>query len=210
MLRRLLVVRTHALAGVILLSLAALAQSIHAKQQQEQQTSQSQQQASQPQQDSPAPPKPEAEPGPKPKKVWTNDDVVSLRTPADVFLAEKEEQEAANAKVSAKKADFAKQVKEAGLTVELPSTAEETQRLIKVREDQAGDLQKRLDQLNHDLSGGDELQRATIQQHIETVTLGLRKVQLEVKVLHAHLEDLAKTAPAEPSPAPPPSPEKPQ
>jgi hypothetical protein len=208
--RRLLVVRTHVLAGVILLSLAALAQSAHARQQQEQQTSQSQQQASQPQQDSPAPLKPEAESGPKPKKVWTNDDVVSLRTPADVFLAEKEEQDAANAKASAKKADLAKQVKEARLTLELPATTEETQRLIKVREDQAGDLQKRLDQLDHDLSDGEELQRAIIQQHIETVTNDLRKVQLEIKVLRTHLEDIAKTAPAEPSPAPPPSPEKPR
>ena len=206
----LVIIRNHALAGVALLLLAGLAQSTHAKQQQEQQSSQSQQQASQPQQDPAVPPKAEAEPGPKPKKVWTNDDVVSLRSPADVFLAEKEEQEAAKAKASAKKADLAKQVKESGLTLELPPTAEETQRLIKVREDQAGDLQKRLDQLNHDLSDGEELQRAITQQHIETVTNDLRKLQLEIKVLQAHLDGLPKAAPAEPSPAPPPSPEKPK
>jgi hypothetical protein len=177
-----------------------------------QQATQSQQQSSETQQQSqqqkpsetPAQPLPES--GSKPRKIWSNDDVVSLRTPADNYLAEKEMQKAADAEAATKKAELARQIKEAGLTVELPSTSEGTEGLIKIKEEQAKDLQVRLDLLNHDLP--EAAKKAPIQQQIEAVSHDLRKIQLEIKVLQSHLESFPKAATGESvsAPATPPSP----
>src|SRR5271170_5452418 len=74
--------------------------------QEQQQSSQSPPQ--QPVQPSPQPSDPSA---PKPKKIWTNDEVITLRSPADTYLAEKEAQEVADHKAADKKAELAKQIK---------------------------------------------------------------------------------------------------
>jgi hypothetical protein len=178
--------------------------------QSQQQSSESQQQAS----EQPKPPETPAQPaasGPKPRKIWSNDDVVSLRTPADNYLAEKEMQKAADAEAATKKAELARQIKEAGLIVELPSTREETEGLIKIKEEQAKDLQVRLDLLNHDLPEAEATKKAPIQLQIEAVSHDLRKIQLEIKVLQSHLETFPKAVPGEavstpPTPPAPPSP----
>ena len=179
--------------------------------QSQQQTSEPQQQASQPQKTPETPAQPQAASGSKPKKVWSNDDVVSLRTPADVYLVEKEAQEAADAKEAVKKADLARQMKEAGLTIKLPSTSEETQRLIEDKEAQIRDWQAWLDRLNHDLPDAPEQQKEAIQKQRDALTSDLQKDQLELKVLRDHLHDLPTTTTAGPPSAPdaPSSPQNP-
>jgi len=196
--------------GVVLV-FAGLSQSAYGVLWQELQTSQVQQQVSQPQQNPQSSPQPQDPSAPKPKKVWTNDDVISLRSPADTYRAEKEAQEAADAEAAVKKAELATQIKEAGLTIKLPSTPEETRQLIKDTQEQIAALQARLDRLNHDLPDALEPQKTAIQKQIEALTVDVPRNQLELKVLRGHLEDLVKTAPSGPASAPPapPSPENP-
>jgi hypothetical protein len=171
-------------------------QSPPAQQQQDSQT---------PVQPSPQPPDPSA---PKPKKIWTNDEVITLRSPADTYLAEKEAQEAADAKAAEKKAELAKQIKEASLTMTLPSTPEETQRQIKAREERIGDMQAALDRLNKDLLTTADDQKGATQKQIDQFTVNLQKAQLELKVLQDHLQRLTKTPSSElpGSPTVPPTP----
>lgn len=188
--------------GVALFS-AALSQSAYAGRPKEQQTFQAQQEASQPQQNPQPSPPPQDPSTPKPKKVWTNEDVVSLRSPADTYRAEKEAQEAADAEAAVKKAELAKQIKEAGLTIKLPSTPEETRRLIKDKEELIRASQERLDRLNHDLPEALEPQKTAMQKQIESLTVDVPKDQLELKVLQSHIEDLVKIAPNQPPSAPP-------
>ena len=191
-------------AGVVLV-LAGLSPSVYAGWRQEQQTQQAQQQTSEPQKN-PQPPQPPDPSAPKAKKVWTNDDMPSLRSPADTYLAEKEAQEAAAAEAASKRAELEKQIKQAGLTIDLPPTAEETQRLIKTKQERIKELKDHLDLLNQGLPDAPENQKAANQRQIEEFTGDSKKLQLEVKVLEDHLQSLAKTAPSAPPsavPAPP-------
>jgi hypothetical protein len=179
---------------------------------QEQQTSPAQQQASRPQQN-PQPAPPVQDPSaPKPKKVWSNDDVVSLRTPADIYQAEKEAQEAADAETAAKKSELAKHIKDDGLTIKLPSTPEETQTSIKDKEERIKDLRERLDRSNQDLPEAEGSKKVAIQLQIESLSSDLTKTQLEVKVLRNHLEEFAKGATGESGSTPmtSPTPQNPQ
>lgn len=137
----------------------------------------------------------------KQKKVWTNDDVVGLRSPADNYRFAKEAQEAADAAEAAKKAAFEKQVKEAGLSMKLPSTAEETQEKIRAKQSEFADLQEGQQRLK------DEVARATVEdapakrRQLETINVNLRQAQLALEVLEQHLQSLAKAAPGETPPA---------
>jgi hypothetical protein len=194
-------------AGVALL-LAGLSPSAYAGWRQEQQTRAAQQQTSEPQKN-PQPPQPADPSAPKPKKVWTNDDVISLRSPADTYQAEKEAQQAADTEAAVKRAELDKQIKQARLTVDLPPAAEETQRLIKSKQERIKELKDRLDLLNQGLADAPENQKAANQKQIEEFTGDSKKLQLEVKVLQDHLQSLAKTAPSEPPPAVPAPPSAP-
>jgi hypothetical protein len=191
-------------AGAALL-LVSLAQSAHAAPQQEQQSSQAQQQASEPQktqQPSSQPPDPSA---PKRKKVWTNDDMPALRTPADTYLEEKEAQQAAAAEAATKRAEREKQIKQAGLTMDLPPTAAETQRLIKSKQERLQELKDHLMVLTQGLPDAPENQKAADQKQIEEFTGESQRLQLEVQVLEDHLQSLTKPGPSEQPPAPSPS-----
>lgn len=196
----------------VLLLISMKAHALSAEVQEGQQQSQSQQppppQNSQPSSPQIALPEQTAS---KKHRVWTNDDVVSLRSPADTYLAEKEAQQAAHAEEAAKKLALAKQMKEAGVTLDLPSTSEETQRLIKAKQDQIRDFQDAIDRLNKDLPDALQDRKPEIQKEIETFKGYLQKAQLELSVLQDHFQDLAKTQPSETPPSPPaPSPPSPR
>lgn len=146
--------------------------------------------------------------GLKPRKIWTNDDVVALRTPEDIYVAEKEAQLAADSKAAAQTAELEKRIKQAGLKIELPHTPEETQRLIKDREGRIKDLQERLSGLSQALLAAPADQRASTLKEIETLTLNSQKAELELGVLQDHLANFVNVAPKEneassPKPAPP-------
>jgi hypothetical protein len=168
---------------------------------QEQQSSQTQPPSSsqpQPQQSS-APEKPPS----KPKKVWTNEDVVSLRTPADAYQAEKEAQAAADAEAVAKDIAQARLPKDAGSTIKLPATAEETQHMIQTKQEEISDEKAGIERMNNELPSTPEDQKAAVQKEIDRVTGDLRKNRVELEALQNHLQKLKKTAVNQSSPVPP-------
>jgi hypothetical protein len=205
-----------ALAGALLL-ISMNGHAFAAQVQEQQQQSESQQPPPPPPPQNPLPSSqqvpPPAQPASKQHKVWSNDDVVSLRSPADTYLAEKEVREAADADAAARKAALAKQIKEAGLALKLPSTSEETERLIRAKQDQIGDLQDGMDRLRKDLPDAPPDRKPEMEKQIETFTGYLQKAEVELSILRDHLQDLAKTPPNEKpsapsapsSPPPPPS-----
>lgn len=142
----------------------------------------------------------------KRRKIWTNDEVISLRTPADEYLAEKESRESARAKAAAKSATQPKATIEAPPEVKFPTTIEETQLLIKNKEQDISDDQASLIGLNTELANASDEQKKAKQREIEIVAAELDRARNELKALQDHLVDLHKP-PAGKSPAelPPPS-----
>jgi hypothetical protein len=199
-----------ALAPLLLWHLfASSAPAKQAQQQGQEQSQQSQSVQSQP----PLPADPPSSAAPQPKdsgdligplpikrrKIWTNDDVVSLRNPADRYLEEKEAQQAAAVEAAAKRADLAKEVKDAGLTLDLPSNADATQRLIRDREEHLKDFQQRVDLLRHLVPDAPAEKKDVMQKQLEDFTREVRKSELELKYLHQHLDEQNKANPREPS-----------
>lgn len=146
----------------------------------------------------------------KRRKVWTNDDVVTLRTPADSYLLEKEEEDALKAQEAMKaeaptdvgaKADS---LKDADWHRQLPSSIGETQLLIKNKEQDISDDEATLDGLKAELATAPEERLKAKQKEIEIVTDELDRAKNELKVLEDHLAELGKP-PASVTAAPPPS-----
>jgi hypothetical protein len=189
------------------LSLTPLANRPAVWQAQEQPSSQIQQQPPQQQQSAqqPSNSQPSQQPEAKQKKVWTNDDVVSLRSPADVYLAEKEAQDAAAAEAAAKGAAKTKLVDGAEPTEKLPSSGLETQKLIAAKESQIADDQQALDRYTAELPTEPAERKDRMQEEIKRITGDLPKERLKLKMLQEHLDELNKaqlngtTAPPPPS-----------
>jgi|HubBroStandDraft_6_1064221.scaffolds.fasta_scaffold82008_2 hypothetical protein len=183
------------------LFLVPLAHSSLVGRPQQQQSSQTQPpQNSQPQLQQSSPPE---KPASKPKKVWTNEDVVSLRTPADTYQAEKEAHAAAEAEAVAREASQAKLIKDAGLTVKLPATAEETQLMIKTKQGEISEEQAGIERMNNELPSTPEDQKAAVKKEIDRVTADLQKDRVELEVLQNHLQKLKKTTANQSSAVPP-------
>jgi hypothetical protein len=164
---------------------------------------------------SPTPPpssQPASDPAPligplplKRRKVWTNDEVIQLRTPVDNYVAEKEAREAAEAEAAAKVAAKAKLVDEAGSTEKLPATVEETRKLIAAKESQIADDQQALDRYTAELPNEPAERKDRMQGEISRITARLPKERSELKVLQDQVEKLTKMQPKEAT-APPPLP----
>ncbi len=184
-------------------------------------TEQEQQQSQQP---PPPPPSPTSPPSAQPasdpeppigalpvkrRKVWTNDDVVVLRTPTDNYLAEKEAKRAAEAEAAAKeaarKAD-AKSDKELPLDIKLPATAEETEKMLKETQIDTQEDIDALDKLHKELLETPAEQQVEKQKEINRLTGNLETLQRDVKALQEHLQSLRKKSQGENPPqlAPPP------
>lgn len=187
---------------VALFLLASLAVSAPAAVQQGQPSS-SQQSAQQaqngPAQSAQTPPPRQAPP--KQHKVWSNEDVVSLRTPEDTYLVEKEAQEAAAAEAAAREAAADKLTKELGLTMTFPATPEETQQGIEVREQQMKEDRATLERLNRELPEISAERKSEKQKEIERVTNDLQTACIEIRLLQNHLQKLTKPPATETSPA---------
>jgi hypothetical protein len=179
---------------------------------QEKQQSQSQQ--------PPAPPSPTPSPSAQPasdlappvgalpvkrRKVWTNDEVVLLRTPADDYLAEKEAKRVAEGEAAAKSTAKSKTTVAATTESKLPTSIEETQLLIKNKEQDITDDQASLVSLNAEMANTPDEQKKSKQKEIEIVAAELDRARNELKTLQDHLADLQKP-PAGESTAPPPPP----
>jgi hypothetical protein len=155
---------------------------------------------------SPPAPLPDAPVG-KQRKIWTNDDLVLLRTPADNYVVEKEAREAAEAAEAVARANSAAQpmtAKEAPLEIKLSSSIEETQLLLKNKEQDISDVQAALVSLNTELVNLSDEPKKAKQKEIEIVAAELDRARNELKALQEHLVELQKPPASESTAAPPP------
>ena len=131
------------------------------------------------------------------KKVWTNDDLESARSPMDQYLVDKEAREAADAAQAAADA-IASEKAMAGLKT--PATVEETQRAIDDTQQDINDQNDALDRLNKELQSAPDVQKAGIQREIDRHTTGMQTSQQDLKVLQDHLRQLnSKSSGANPA-----------
>jgi len=145
----------------------------------------------------------------KQRKVWTNDDVILLRTPADIYLLEKEAKEAAEAEAASKDAALkaaAMSGNEPALDIKLPDTPEETEKMLKSSQ---ADLQEETDvlgKLRKEVLDTPEEQQPEKQKQIDHLAGNLETLQRDVKALQEHLQTLREKSQSEnpPAPAPPP------
>ncbi len=184
---------------------------------QEQQQSQSEQQPPPPPppaQSSQPPPAPAGEqPAVKQKKVWTEDEVILLRTPADTYQVEKEAKEAADAKTAAQEAARRAQEKSGKqpAAIKLPETIEDTEKKLKDTQQHIQAQSDQLDGLQAELLSAPDDQQAGKRKQIDQLIANMEALKLERKVLQDHLQKLQeKTKPETPAtataPPPPPSP----
>jgi len=128
----------------------------------------------------------------KTKKVWTNDDLESSRSPTDQYLLDKEAREAADAAQAAADA-IASERATAG--IKMPATAEETQRAIDDAQQDVNDQNDALDRLNKELDSAPAEQKTGIQREIDRHTTGVQTSQQELKALQDHLKQLNSKSP---------------
>ena len=145
----------------------------------------------------------------KRRKVWTNDEVVSLRTPADDYQVEKEAKEAADAKAAAKEAAIRaalKSEKEPPPDIKLPATPEETEKMLKDTQDDIQEEMVILDKLRKELLDAPTEQQVDKQNEIDRLTASLRPLRRDAKALQDHLQTLRGKSQAENLPPPPAAP----
>jgi hypothetical protein len=145
----------------------------------------------------------------KQRKIWTNDDLILLRTPADIYLLEKEAREAAEAEAAAKDAALkaaATPGKEPALDIKLPDTPEETEKMLKNTQDDIQEETVVLDRLRKEFPDTPEEQQPEKRKEIDRLAGNLETLQRDVKPLQEHLQMLREKSPSEnpPAPAPPP------
>jgi len=144
----------------------------------------------------------------KRRKVWTNDEVVTLRSPADNYLAEKEAKEAADAKAAVKEAAIRaaiKSEKEPPLDIKLPATPQETERILKAANDDIQEETIVLDKLHNELLDASPEQQAGKQKEIDRLMANIETLRRDAKALRDHLQAFrvkpqGETPPAMPQP----------
>jgi hypothetical protein len=128
----------------------------------------------------------------KTKRVWTNDDLQSSRSPTDQYLLDKEAREAADAAQAAADA-IASERAIAG--IKMPATVQETQRAIHDAHQEINDHNDALDRLNKELETAPDVQQAGIQREIDRHTTGVQTSQQELRALQDHLKQLNSKSP---------------
>jgi hypothetical protein len=141
----------------------------------------------------PAPAAPEPQkPASTTRKVWTEDEIVSLRSPADNYIAEKEAREAAEA--LAKGRTVAAEVCPSSVKLKGPKTLEEAERAILDSLGDIDDQKATLAKLNKELDESPEDQKAAKSKEIERRTVVLEESQKELKALQDKRDNLASKA----------------
>jgi hypothetical protein len=182
-----------------------------APQQAEQQQSQSQQQSTPP----PTQQKPQSTAAPsaspqtnaKGHRIWTNEDLVALRTPADIYLLEKEALEAAEAAAAAAKEAADREAATSGQEqapgIKLPQTQEETEKMLKDTQANMQEESLALESLKNELPNTPTEQQAEKQKEIDRVTASLEKLKRDAQALEDHLKTFGEKPSTENPPAPP-------
>ena len=141
-------------------------------------------------------------------KVWTNEDLVALRTPADIYLLEKEALEAAEAAAAAAKEAADREAAANGQEqvpgIKLPETQDETEKMLKDTQSNMQEQSLALESLKNELSNTPTEQRADKQKEIDRVTESLEKLKRDSQTLEDHLKTFGEK-PSTENPAAPPS-----
>ena len=148
---------------------------------------------------------------PKAKRVWTNDDVTTLRQPADVYEEEKRkkaEEEAAKSKEKAAAggaaADAAKQKPESPEEDFLPKTVEDAEKLVAAKQYEIGQQYEAIDLVKKELAEATtDASRAAFQKRIDQLTATLEESVAEMKAVDGRLLELKAKPPASPKPPAP-------
>jgi hypothetical protein len=126
----------------------------------------------------------------KPHKVWTEDDIESLRSPGDVYRLQKEAQAAAQA--SNHEAAPNKLAPQTTVAIKQPATLEETERAIKDSQDDIQDQKDTLARLSQELRESPADQKAVREKEIERRTAVLQESQNQLKAFQVSRDDLAR------------------
>ena len=138
---------------------------------------------------------------PKKPRVWTNDDVNSLRSPSDQFLREKEQKDAQEPATKQAPSSMPPQsaAKVEGLpNVPAPTTVQDADQLIAQQEAELASQQEFVKQTEKELADADESQRPKLNGRIEYHTKVIGRIQAEIAQLQAERDALAKK-PASPN-----------
>lgn len=123
----------------------------------------------------------------RPQKIWTNDDVVALRTPMDIYILEKEVRTAAEEA-------FAVQRLLSCFAFDQPGgTLEETQLEIKSTTQAIQDSQEAVTQARLQLSNSPEVLRLRNQLELSRRTAELDERRARLVALQKHLSELNGT-----------------
>jgi hypothetical protein len=120
---------------------------------------------------------------PRQVKIWTNDDLIALRTPADLYILEKEAQAAA-IETQAVMVCFAWN--------ETETTIEETQKAIQDRLQSIRDSEDAVAQVRKQLDDAPESLKARNQKELERRTAELETSREQLSVLRQRLRELTK------------------
>lgn len=141
----------------------------------------------------------------KKRKVWTNEDLVALRTPADIYVLEKEAREAAEAEAAEKEAaqrEAAKAEASASPEAKLPATQEETEKLISNKQGDLDEETTALAKLKTELPDTPAEQQPDKQKEIDRLSADTEALQRDLKILREHLKTFAPKSEEQTSPPP--------
>lgn len=145
------------------------------------------------------------QPDAKKRKVWTNEDLVALRTPADIYILEKEAREAAEAEAAEKEAalrEAAKAEASAAPEAKLPATQEETETLISNKQGDLDEETAALAKLKTELPNTPAEQQPDKQKEIDRLSADTEALQRDLKALQEHLKTFAPKSEEQTSPPP--------
>ncbi|HKV25000.1 MAG TPA: hypothetical protein VJN93_10460 [Candidatus Acidoferrum sp.] len=119
--------------------------------------------------------------------VWTNDDLIAMRTPEDLYLQAREKE----SEVLQRKASTSSDAKDPIVpAVKLPATIAATEQSIREDQQDVYDAKEKLAELSDQLSTAPEDQKPGKQSEITRRTGILQATERELKVLEEHLEKL--------------------
>jgi uncharacterized coiled-coil protein SlyX len=134
-------------------------------------------------------------------KVWTNDDLLATRTPADIYMFEKEAHDAANAAAATFQA-----VASCFAFNQPEATSEDTQKAIQDIGPSIRDSEDAVAQATKALQDAPESLKARNQAELDRRTTELDKLREQLRVLQERLRQLNNQPAGEPSSEQSPSP----
>lgn len=148
----------------------------------------------------------------KARKTWTDDDVASLRSPADIYLAEKEAQAAEAARLAKQQAAAAKQAvpvkasKPVGGPPALsnPKATADADKMIEWEDRDIQAQQEYVDNLRQQVDAAPADQKERLQQMLDEKLKTLEETRKERGALQDKKKDLEKQPPPGANPATPP------